>query len=290
MRPHPLTGKRIVVTRSPDQAGELCARLESLGATCIRFPVIDFVPLPAPELDDALAQLHQYTWLLFTSANAVRFFFERLEIGDWRFVFNLQSPISHLPSVAAVGSATQQLLAEKGVQVDFVPDEFTGEQLALGLGDVAGQRILLPRATMGRPEIVTLLRERGALVDDIALYETVTAVPTPTALAELEKGADVLTFTSPSSVRNFCEILETRPVRFPKPVRSALVAVIGPSTAAEAEQRGLPVDIMPDEYTIEGLVTAVVDFFVEIGEQGLEIESPNLPISQPPLFNTEERL
>ncbi|GIK56252.1 MAG: uroporphyrinogen-III synthase [Chloroflexi bacterium] len=259
IKQYPLSGQRIVVTRSPDQAEELCARLEALGAQCIRFPVIDFVPLPAPELAAALTRLDQYTWLIFTSANAVRFFFERLEIGDWRLEANLQSPISNLPlpPIAAVGSATQQALAEKGVPVDFVPDEFTGEQLALGLGDVTGQRILLPRARMGRPEIVNLLRERGALVDDFALYETVTAVPTPEALAELEKGADILTFTSPSSVRNFLEILGTRPDRFRKPVRSALVAVIGPSTAIEAQKYGLRVDIMPQEYTIEGLVTAV---------------------------------
>ncbi len=262
----PLLGKRIVVTRSPDQAGELCARLEALGAQCIRFPVIDFVPLPAPELDAALTQLDQYTWLIFTSANAVRFFFRRLEIGDWRLEANLQSPISNLPCIAVVGSATQQALAEKGVSVDFMPDEFTGEQLAMCLGDVAGQRILLPRASIGRPEIVNLLRERGALVDEVVLYETVTAVPTPKALAELEKGADILTFTSPSSVRNFLAIV--RPEGFLKPFGSALVAVIGPSTAAEAEKYSLRVDIMPQEYTIEGLVTALVAY---VGERRLEI-------------------
>ncbi|MBX3055345.1 MAG: uroporphyrinogen-III synthase [Anaerolineae bacterium] len=253
----PLSGKRIVVTRSPEQAEGLCAPLEAMGAQCIRFPVIDFVPLPAPELDNALAQLDQYTWLIFTSANAVRFFFRRLEIGDWRLASNLQSPISNLPCIAVVGSATQQALAEKGVSVDFMPDEFTGEQLAMCLGDVAGRRILLPRARLGRPEIVALLRERGALVDDIALYETVAAVPTPEALAELEKGADVLTFTSPSSVRNFVNIV--RHTMFWKHRMSALVAVIGPSTAAEAKKYGLQVDIMPREYTIEGLVTAVVE-------------------------------
>ncbi len=250
MMQRPLLEKRIVVTRSPDQAGELCARLEALGATCIRFPVIDFVPLPAIELDNALARLDQYTWLIFTSVNAVRFFWQRLETHRLP-ITNYQLPI------AAVGSATQQALAEKGVSVDFVPDEFTGEQLVLGLGDVAGQRILLPRAKMGRPEIVNLLRERGAMVDDIALYETVTAVPTPEALAEMEKGAEILTFTSPSSVRNFVNI--TRHAMFPKHRMSPIIAVIGPSTAVEAEQCGLSVDIMPDEYTIEGLVTAVVE-------------------------------
>ncbi|MCL4265520.1 MAG: uroporphyrinogen-III synthase [Anaerolineae bacterium] len=260
IRQRPLLGKRIVVTRSPDQTEALCALLEALGATCIRFPTIDFVPLPAPELDKALAHLDHYTWLIFTSVNAVRFFWQKLETLRSLPAAHRSLLTAHRLQIAAVGSATQKLLAEKGVSVDFVPDEFTGERLVSGLGDVAGQRILLPRARMGRPEIVNLLRERGALVDDIALYETITAVPTPTSCAELERGADILTFTSPSSVRNFCEILETRPDRFRKPVRSALVAVIGPSTAAEAETYGFPVDIMPRDYTIEGLVTAIVEY------------------------------
>ncbi|MCB8944332.1 MAG: uroporphyrinogen-III synthase [Ardenticatenaceae bacterium] len=242
----PLDGKRIVVTRSPDLAEPMCKQLAAWGAVPLRFPVIDFVPLPAPELD-----LAHFDWLVFTSGNGVRFFFERLETGDWRLGTDLR--------VAAVGEATGRLLAEYGVDVAFVPEVFTGEALGLGLGDVRGKRILLPRAKIGRPEIVDLLRERGAVVDDVALYETVTAVADPAALAELDKGVDVLTFTSPSSVRNFLKIV-------PSPGSSRregnpLVACIGPSTAEEAEKNGLTVSIVPDIYTIEGLITAVVDYF-----------------------------
>lgn len=246
----PLQKRRIVVTRSPEQAGAMCAQLAALGATCIRFPAIDFTPLPAPELDAALAQPGRYAWLIFTSGNAVRFFLERVAGSQWQAVRDR-------PRIAAVGSATQKRLAANGIPVDFVPDEFTGEQLAWGLGEVAGRRILLPRARIGRPEIVDLLRQRGALVDDIPLYDTVTAVPTPAALAELQKGVDVLTFTSPSSVRNFLQILEV--AGQPRP--PALVACIGPSTAAEAEQSGLSVEIVPESYTIEDLVTAVAAYF-----------------------------
>jgi uroporphyrinogen-III synthase len=241
----PLQNQRIVVTRSAEQADLLCEKLAALGAAVIRFPVIQFAPLPAPELGDALSQLEQYAWLLFTSGNAVRFFLERVENSFQFSVFSNQLRITHhAPRIAAVGSATQTLLAENNIPVDFVPDEFTGEQLVLGLGDVAGQRILLPRAKIGRQEIVEMLRERGAVVDDIPLYDTVTAVPDPAALAELEKGVDVITFTSPSSVRNFLQIIETRPQGFSKPLGSK-IAVIGPSTATEAEKFGLTVDIMP---------------------------------------------
>lgn len=255
----PLQNQRIVVTRSAEQADSLCEKLEALGATAIRFPVIQFAPLPAPELDDALSQLEQYAWLLFTSGNAVRFFLERVAGGKLQVASDSSRITHHAPRIAAVGSATQMLLAANNIPVDFVPEQFTGEQLVWGLGDVAGQRILLPRAKIGRQEIVEMLRERGAVVDDIALYDTVTAVPTPEALAELEKGMDVITFTSPSSVRNFLKIMESRPQGFSKPLGSECkVAVIGPSTAAEAEKFGLTVDIMPNEYTIDGLVDAIV--------------------------------
>jgi uroporphyrinogen-III synthase len=261
----PLHGKRIVVTRSPDLAEPMCAQLAALGAVPIRLPVIDFVSLPVPELD-----LAQVDWLVFTSGNGVRFFGERLgrfASGDW-----VASLLETGLRIAAVGEATGRLLAERGVTVDFMPEEFTGEQLALGLGDVAGKRILLPRASNGRPEIANILRERGAVVDDVALYDTVTAVPTPDALAELDKGVDVITFTSPSSVRHFLKIValpspspsqregdQSSPHRGAQP----LVACIGPSTAVAAEQQGLTVAVVPDMYTIEGLITAVADYFEE---------------------------
>ena len=241
----PLAGKRIVVTRSPDLAESMCEQLGALGAVPIRFPAIDFMPLPAPELDTALLNLACYNWLVFTSGNAVRFFFER--------VSTVQCQLS---------SVAWPRIAEQYVAVDFMPDEFTGEQLVLGLGEVRGKKVLLPRAKIGRPEIVDLLRERGAVVEEIALYDTVTAVPTAEALTELDKGVDVITFTSPSSVRNFLKIVKNaRPEGFSKPFGS--MACIGPSTAAEAEQQGLTVAIMPDVYTIEGLITAVADYFEE---------------------------
>jgi uroporphyrinogen III methyltransferase/synthase len=126
--------------------------------------------------------------------------------------------------------------------------------------------VLLPRAKIGRPQIVEFLREQGAQVDDIALYDTVPAVPTPDALAQLQKGFNVITFTSPSSVRNFLKILETtRPQRFSKPLRSllnqAIIACIGPITAEEAEANGFNVAVVPSEYTIDGLIQAIGDYY-----------------------------
>jgi uroporphyrinogen III methyltransferase/synthase len=225
-------------------------KLEALGAVPILFPAIQFVPLPAPELDEALDNLPSFDWLVFTSGNAVRYFWERLVAAELGIAphYNLR--------IAAVGSATTQLLAEKGFEIDFFPDEFTGEQLALGLGDLTEKKVLLPRAKIGRPEIVNLLQEQGALVTDIPLYDTITADPDPETLSELEKGIDAVTFTSPSSVRNFMKIVG----QFAK-LSPITIACIGPSTAAEAEEYGLTVDIVPENYTIDDLITAVAAYF-----------------------------
>ena len=130
------------------------------------------------------------------------------------------------------------------------------------MGDLTGQRVLLPRAKIGRPEIVNLLRAQGAAVDDVALYDTVTAVPTPAALAELEKGVDAITFTSPSSVRNFLQTVESRPDRFLKSVRSnVVIACIGPVTAQQARDLGLTVHVTPEDYTIDGLIDALIRYW-----------------------------
>ncbi len=246
----PLAGKRIVVTRSREQAGALAAKLAELGAEPVRFPVIQFQRLPTRALDAALADLTAYDWLLFTSVNAVDYFFQRVDELDEEF---------ELPPVAASGSATAARLAARGVDVSFIPDEFVGEALVEGLGDIDGMWILLPRASIGRPEIAEMLRERGALVEDIALYDTVTAVPSPDALQNLGRGFDALTFTSPSSVRNYLKIARAYDLNaFPEGV---VVASIGPITTDELTKQGVTTAVQPAEYTIDGLVAALCDYF-----------------------------
>ncbi len=228
-RVKPLRDLRVLVTRSAAQADAFARPLAALGAQPILFPVIAFAPLPAPELDAALAELSRYDWLVFTSANAVEFFFSAYDALPVR---------PYLPRLAVVGGATARLLEERDLTPDYMPGEFTGEQLALGLGDLAGRRVLLPRARAGRPEIVDLLREQGAEVDDIALYDTVTAVPTAAALEELGRGVDVLTFTSPSSVRNFHAVVTAAELDADALLRDTHVIAIGPVTAAELAHYG----------------------------------------------------
>ena len=195
----PLTGRRIVVTRAADQAADFCRQLRTLGAVPICFPTIKVAALPAPALDVAMGNIAQFDWLLFTSANAVRFFFERFALPQETLV---------LPRLAAVGPVTAKALREQGYAVDEAPDEYTGEALARCLGDLTDKRILLPRARKGRPEIVEALLAAGAQVDDIALYDTVAAEPSAEALAQMADGVDVLTFTSPSTAINFFAMIE----------------------------------------------------------------------------------
>jgi hydroxymethylbilane synthase len=262
----PLSNKRIVVTRSQEQSQEFADKLAALGAEPIVFPVIQFEPLPTDELDAALVKIETYDWILFTSGNAVDFFWQVVS-GKWQVASKLRNKECGI-RIAASGSATARKLSDLGIEADFIPGEFVGEKLVAGLGDLTGKRVLLPRAKIGRPKIAELLREQGAEVDDIALYDTITAVPTPQSLAELHQGFDVLTFTSPSSVRNFLKIIATQDLRgF---VRRAVgnlgglettIACIGPITRDEAQESGLTVHIMPQEYTIDGLIEAIVDYF-----------------------------
>lgn len=241
-----MNGQRIVVTRSPEQGAAFCAKLLARGAVPIPFPVIEFVPLTADL--HAKAQTGIYDWLLFTSVNAVNFYIA-------------QQVATPAAKIGAVGSATAERLQEIGLTADFIPQQFTGEQLVLGLGDIAGQRILLPRAKRGRPEIVNLLRQQGAQVDDIALYDTVQTTPTAAAWAKLAQGADVVTFTSPSSVRNFVDLLTKAPTGFVWDWEKTAVACIGPSTQAEAKKLGLTVAIVPEQYRIDDLIQAIEQSF-----------------------------
>ena len=245
----PLRGRRILVTRSAEQAGPFAERLAVLGAVPILFPVIDFATSEPELLQDYLVQLDAYSWIVFTSANAVRFFFE---------IYDALEDALPLPKIAAVGQITGDLLHVRNLAPDYVPDVYTGEALAAGLGDLSGQRVLLPRASAGRPQIVEGLQEQGAVVDDVPLYDTITAVPTAEALAEIKRGVDTVTFTSPSSVRNFRELMRDASIDADALLAQAQTVCIGPSTAAQLAEFGLTADLVPAVYTIDGMIEAML--------------------------------
>jgi len=256
----PLFGKRVVVTRAREQASDFLACLNELGATCIEFPTIEVVPPPSWDaLDRAIMRLERYRWVLFTSVNGVKFFFERLNaLGmDVREMTDLK--------VGAIGPKTAQALEQKGIKPDLVPDEYRAEAIIGGMKEeeVKGARILLPRATRARDVLPVELVNRGAIVDEVPTYQTIKpSQDTGRVRKMLEQGAiDMVTFTSSSTVNNFMEMFQTEKDQLQRWMENVAVACIGPITAQTAEKKGLSVSITPSEYTIEALTSAIVQFF-----------------------------
>ena len=249
----PLFGKRIIVTRAREQASELSRHLAELGAEPIEFPVIQIRPLDDyAQLDAALAQ--KYDWAIFTSVNGVKFVWERLTaLGrDARAFAGAR--------LGAIGPATAKELDHHGLRADFVPREYVAEALVSQIGAVAGQRIWLPRADIARETLAHGLRERGAIVDEVAAYRTVTTNSSHPlaqqirALIERDE-IDAITFTSSSTVRGFMS------TQLPIDNSQLTIACIGPITAQTAQELGLRVDVIAEEYTIQGLVNALASFY-----------------------------
>lgn len=245
-----LAGRRVVVTRSREQAGTLVSLLEAAGAEALVFPSIELVDPPdTGPLDEAIRDLDVYAWVVFTSANTVARFFARLALGD-RDARHL-----HGLRVAAVGPATSAALRTHGITPDLVPDEYVGEGVlealcARGVGP--GTRVLLPRALEAREVLPDGLRERGARVDVVPVYQTVTGPGDPSVLVRLRAGeADAVTFTSPSTVQGFLRLAEG------VDVTRLVIAAIGPVAARAARGAGLRVDVEPAEYTAPALVAAL---------------------------------
>ena len=251
-----LSGKRIVITRPRKQAGELRRRLTELGAKVIEFPTISIEPPGDYEpMDRAIAQLHQYDWLILTSVNGVQSFFDRL-----RHLGKDSHSIEHL-KVVAIGPETAGRLRDEGVHVCLVPAKYQAEGILEGLNaaEISGRRILIPRAARAREVLPQTLREWGASVDVVQAYETV--LPhRQSGLHELfQKQIDVITFTSSSTVENFIRLLEGE--EFNQILQEVIVACIGPVTARTVMDSGLRVDIVSSEFTIAGLVAAIVRFY-----------------------------
>ncbi len=245
----PLQGKRIVVTRAQSQASDFSRKLVELGAVPVEIPMIRFVPMPDPEsIDQAIFSMEYYDWVIFTSVNGVEFFWQRMTAVDCD-----QSLFDNV-QVAAVGPVTANALIERGVQPDFTPDEFVGESVAQGMGNLNGMRILLPRADIGRKNLPELLTSLGAIVDELPVYRTLPAEVDGDGWAELERGVDAITFTSGSTVRNWVASIGEK-------TKSIPMACIGPVTAEVARDHGLEPAIVAAEYTTGGLIQALIEFF-----------------------------
>ncbi len=245
----PLAGKRILVTRPRAQAAELCDKLAAQGAQPIVFPTIEIAALDDyAALDHAIRHLAQYQWIVFTSVNGVKAFWDRLDV--------VGAGLTPTQRVAAIGPATASALQSHDVTVTLIPDEYVAEAIIESIGVVRGQRILLPRADIAREALAVELQKRGAVVDEIAAYRTLPAQPDPTGLIELQRGVDVITFTSSSTVRNFIALVGQNVIS-----PNTVIACIGPITANTARELGLRVDVTAAEYTMDGLVATLVAYF-----------------------------
>jgi len=260
----PLFGKRVLVTRPREQAVELTERLEEMGADAIEAPMIRIVP---PEdyapLDAACARVAEFDWIVFASVNAADVFVDRLLAGpqDLRALNGVK--------LCAVGSATAERLAQRGLKVDLTPAEFRAEGVVRAIadaGDLNGVRVLHPHADIGREAIAEGLRAQGASVSEVVAYRTVAVEAEREGEPDiyrmlLERRIDVVTFTSPSAVRNFVRVLGAEPAA--DLLQSTIVASIGPVTAEAAALFNIQTTIMPQtSYTIPALVDAIVAHFV----------------------------
>jgi uroporphyrinogen III methyltransferase/synthase len=257
----PLFGRRIVVTRSREQAAELVEMLEERGAEAIQAPTIRIAPPEdADALDRACAEAGTFDWIVFTSVNAVDSFMGRVvataDIRDLKGVM-----------LCAIGESTAQRVSRYGVRVDLTPDEARSEAVVDALkaaGDLTGRTFLLPRADIAREVLADQLREAGASVTEVAAYRTLLAGTERDADHDvyrmlLDRQIDAVTFTSASTVRNFVQIFgEDQAVDL---LNATVVASIGPVTAEAAQQLGITTTVMPKKYTIPDLVDALVDHF-----------------------------
>jgi uroporphyrinogen III methyltransferase/synthase len=256
----PLFGKRIVVTRAREQASLFLSRLLELGADCVEFPTIEIIP-PASwdEMDNAIQIIDSYNWLIFTSVNGVKYFFNRLyEIGkDVRSLKDIK--------VGAIGPKTAEALYEKGIRTDLMPDEYRAEAVvdALKKEGIKNLRILVPRAAEAREILPEELIKMGSHVDVVEAYRTVMPeTDVERIMVMLQQGdINMVTFTSSSTVANFMAMFGTEADKVRKWIKKVDVACIGPITAKTAEESGLEVNIKPVEYTIEALTNAIVGYY-----------------------------
>ena len=253
----PLFGKRIVITRSREQAEVLRDALMELGAEVIEIPTIVIRdPASWAPLDQTLGRLNEFEFLLVTSANGVRNFMSRLKLSgrDARDLKGLR--------IGAIGPVTAAEFDRYGISVDFVPKEYRAEGLleALKSEDIRGKGFLIPRAKVARDLVPRALEERGARVEVVEAYET---VPPAYAAGELEglltPPPDAITFTSSSTASNFAKLFAGKPLS--QVLSGTTVASIGPITSDTVRKLGLEVSIEAVESTIPGLVRALVDLF-----------------------------
>lgn len=249
----PLLEKKVLVPRGEQQAKSFSELVEHYGGIPMEIPLIAFRPIERNEhLQKVLRVLDTYNWIIFTSGVTVETFFsfvdEKLEL-------------SHL-KIAVIGKKTKEILSKKGIDVNFVPSAYVAEVFAeefLPYID-KGTRVLIPKGNLAREYIADRLRDTGADVDEVVIYETYMPETSRSKLAELLKGnqLDILLFTSPSTVDHLMQVVHEFGLH--QHLEQCTIGCIGPSTEKKLREYGLPVHGMPSEYTVKGMIHSTIAF------------------------------
>jgi uroporphyrinogen-III synthase len=263
----PLAGKRIVVTRAPEQAELLCRELAARGAIPLCLPTVGIARLADfAELDRSLRHLAEFDWLILTSQNTVRALDDRCRELGFDLAGGGSSPGSESKSrrlkVAAVGPATAEAAATIGLSVDYVAHEHRGSALATELGPcLRGARVLLPHSDRAGTGLPAALRDTGAAVTDVVAYRTIPVEPpNESLLCDLRAGGvDVVTFFSPSAFHNLAEEMGLDTLRAIRP--QTALAAIGPVTASAMSDAGLSPEVIASEASVASFIAALIDYF-----------------------------
>ena len=244
----PLFGKRVLITRPLAQADDFALHLWEAGAEPIVAPTIAIGPPDDPAgAEHAVQTVHDYAWVVFTSRNGAEAFFAILDAhgNDARALGGVR--------VAAIGPKTAEVLAQRGIRVDFVPEQHVNEHVAAGIvkRSAAGDRVLIFRAQEAREVLPETLRAAGRRVEVVAAYATRTLIDA--SIATAVRAADIVTFTSASTVAGLVANVDDAPAA----LAGKIIAAIGPVTARAARDRGIRVDVVADAFTIDGLISAL---------------------------------
>lgn len=254
----PLLGKKIMITRARAQASDLVEKLSSLGAECIEYPTIKITaPDDSKPLSDSINNIKNYSWLIFTSVNGVKYFFDEL------FKKGFDSRVLGHLKTAVIGPATRDELRKYGINSDIIPKSYRAESVVEAFEniDIKGKKILIPRAMEARAVLPQELRKMGAEVDEITAYKTIPVSDKKEELLNefINSDIDLVTFTSSSTVKNFRGMFTDD--EFKEISGKFKTASIGPITGKTAEELNIKPDINAEEYTIDGLVKAILKLY-----------------------------
>ncbi|WP_026572281.1 uroporphyrinogen-III synthase [Bacillus sp. UNC438CL73TsuS30] len=251
IKPSPLLEKKVLVPRGENQAKSFSQLVETYGGIPIEIPLIAFRPIESNQrLQACLKALDTYDWIIFTSNVTVEIFFS--------FLPGQQS----LPKIAVIGKKNAEGLAAKGLAAEFVPSAFVAETFVEEFLPIVrpGLRVLIPKGNLARDYIATSLRNAGAIVDEVVIYETFMPEENQMKLANMltEKQLDILLFTSPSTVDNFMGVVNALQLR--GKLTGCIIGCIGPITKQKLRSYGLPVHVSPEEYTVKEMIKSTIAY------------------------------